>query len=203
MSDSIVEVRRIVEVPLESPTICARFVTFDGLPDDKDHFAIIVPGKHTTEPPLVRLHSECATGDIFGSRRCDCGPQLREALTLMSEQGGVIVYLRQEGRGIGLKAKLDAYALQLQGMDTFAANRALGFQDDIRSFEVAGKMLLALGIDRVRLLTNNPQKATQLARSGVTVAMVVPTTTFITEHNKEYLRAKRAHHGHVLSVSVP
>ena len=152
-------------------------------------------------PPLARLHSECLTGDVFGSRRCDCGPQLREAIALMSRTSGVLLYLRQEGRGIGLYAKLDAYVLQDAGLDTYEANVALGYGEDERDYTVAAQMLLALGITRVALLTNNPDKAEQLMQLGVTVSARVPTGLHVSDANVHYLAAKVRHRAHTIDLS--
>jgi GTP cyclohydrolase II len=186
----------------------ARVFTFHGLVDGREHLAIglgdrvrpvnaATPGATT---PLVRLHSECLTGDVFGSERCDCGPQLREAVQRIDESGGYLLYLRQEGRGIGLYAKLDAYALQDGGLDTFAANVALGFEADARDYTAAAQMLEALGAGRISLLTNNPDKADQLAALGIDVAERVPTAVHLSEANVDYLRAKARHAGHTLRI---
>jgi GTP cyclohydrolase II len=150
--------------------------------------------------PLVRPHSECLTGDVFGSERCDCGPQLREAVQRIADTGGYLLYLRQEGRGIGLYAKLDAYALQDGGLDTYEANVALGRGEDERDYTAAAQMLHALGADRVRLLTNNPDKAAQLTAHGITVAERVPTGVHVSSSNVRYLRAKVEHTGHTLAL---
>ncbi|HEX8766962.1 MAG TPA: GTP cyclohydrolase II, partial [Jatrophihabitans sp.] len=149
-------------------------------------------------PPLVRPHSECLTGDVLGSQRCDCGPQLREAVERIAGQGGFLLYLRQEGRGIGLYAKLDAYALQDAGLDTYQANLALGYAEDERDYTVAAQMLQALGVTRVALLSNNPDKAAQLDRLGVTVTELVPTDVHLSAANARYLAAKARHGGHSL-----
>ncbi|HEV2887048.1 MAG TPA: GTP cyclohydrolase II [Jatrophihabitans sp.] len=154
----------------------------------------------TAEPPLVRPHSECLTGDVLGSQRCDCGPQLREAVERIAEHGGYLLYLRQEGRGIGLYAKLDAYALQDAGLDTYQANLALGYAEDERDYTVAAQMLQALGLDRIALLSNNPDKAAQLSRLGVTVTEQVPTGEHLSAANAGYLAAKARHAGHTLSA---
>ena len=146
--------------------------TFDGLVDGKEHLALglgdwqrsLARAAVGGRAPLVRPHSECLTGDVFGSQRCDCGPQLREAVERITDAGGLLLYLRQEGRGIGLYAKLDAYALQDAGLDTYEANVALGHGEDERDYTAAAQMLLALGADRIRLLSNNPDKAEQLGR---------------------------------------
>ena len=148
--------------------------------------------------PLVRLHSECLTGDVFGSQRCDCGPQLREAVERISGAGGYLLYLRQEGRGIGLYAKLDAYALQDAGLDTYEANVALGYGEDERDYTVAAQMLLALGADRIDLLSNNPDKADQLRAAGIDVARRVPTGLHLSPVNADYLATKAGHGGHRL-----
>ena len=174
----------------------AEMVTFNELTDGKEHLAVIFGDAMKQPRPLVRVHSECLTGDVFGSARCDCGPQLQEAITLLSSVGGVILYLRQEGRGIGLYNKLDAYDLQDDGMDTFQANRALEFPSDGRSYSVAAQMLLALGISNIEIFTNNPDKVRQLRRCGVTVGRQRPTRAHRTKQNQRYLRAKIVHAGH-------
>ena len=141
-------VRTRVAVPLrfgDGYSVDAELVTFHGLTDGQEHLAVVLGEPGAT--PLVRLHSECLTGDVFGSARCDCGPQLREAVERIADRGGVLLYLRQEGRGIGLYNKLDAYALQDQGLDTYAANAALGLPEDARDYTAAAQMLQALGID--------------------------------------------------------
>jgi GTP cyclohydrolase II len=143
----------------------------------------------------VRLHSECLTGDVLGSQRCDCGPQLREAVERIAAVGGYLLYLRQEGRGIGLYNKLDAYALQDAGLDTYQANVALGFGEDDRDYSVAAEMLVALGVHRIDLLTNNPDKVAQLRAAGIAVDGWVPTAVHRTPANAPYLAAK-ASHGH-------
>src|SRR3954449_5869459 len=178
-------VRTAVTVPLrfaDGYRTTARVFTFEGLADGREHLAIglgdwegaLARSAAGGPAPLVRPHSECLTGDVLGSERCDCGPQLREAAERIAEVGGFLLYLRQEGRGIGLYAKLDAYALQDTGLDTYEANVALGHGEDERSYLVAAQMLHALGTSRVALLSNNPDKADQLRRFGVTVAERVP-----------------------------
>jgi GTP cyclohydrolase II len=152
--------------------------------------------------PLIRPHSECLTGDVFGSQRCDCGPQLREAVERIAEDGGLLLYLRQEGRGIGLYAKIDAYALQDAGLDTYEANLALGYPADGRDYTVAAQMLRALGQERVRLLSNNPDKADQLKRLGLTVSERVPTGVHRSPTNARYLAAKAHHGAHLLDLDL-
>jgi GTP cyclohydrolase II len=166
-------------------------------PDGEEHVALVI-GAFGGQPPLVRLHSECLTGDVFGSLKCDCGPQLREALRLIGAAGGgVLLYLRQEGRGIGLANKLRAYALQDRGLDTVEANERLGFADDERDYTHAAAMLRELGIDRVRLLTNNPAKAEGLNAAGIEVVERVAHQMPANPHNADYLAVKRAKSGHL------
>ena len=150
--------------------------------------------------PLVRVHSQCLTGDVFGSHRCDCGDQLEEALTLITEDGaGVVVYMLQEGRGIGLANKLRAYALQDTGQDTVEANESLGFDADLRDYSVAAQILTDLGVERVRLLTNNPLKIQQLEAAELEVVERVPIELAVNPHTKEYLRVKKSKLGHMLT----
>ncbi|MEI5526741.1 GTP cyclohydrolase II [Streptomyces brasiliscabiei] len=195
--------RARVRVPLrfqDGYGVDAELVTFHGLVDDQEHLAIVLGDPAPGTAPLVRLHSECLTGDVFGSARCDCGPQLREAVERIAERGGVLLYLRQEGRGIGLYNKLDAYALQDQGLDTYEANAALGLPEDARDYTAAAQMLGALGIDELDLLSNNPDKARQLRDLGVGVRHRVPTGVFTTAHNVRYLRAKVLQTQHTLPL---
>ncbi len=188
----------------------ARVFTFDGLVDGREHLAFglgdragaFTPDAHRGPPPLVRPHSECLTGDVFGSQRCDCGPQLREAVERIADAGGFLLYLRQEGRGIGLYAKLDAYALQDAGLDTYEANLALGHAEDERDYTVAAQMLHALGSARVALLSNNPDKAEQLGRLGVTVTERVPTGVHLSPANARYLATKARRGAHTLEVPL-
>jgi GTP cyclohydrolase II len=182
----------------------ARVFSFTGLRDGREHVALalgdraLLPAAPTQRPPLVRLHSECLTGDVLGSQRCDCGPQLREAVERIATAGGYLLYLRQEGRGIGLYNKLDAYALQDAGLDTYEANVALGFGEDERDYSVAADMLAALGVRRIDLLTNNPDKVVQLRATGVEVASCLPTAVHRSRANAPYLAAKAGHGGHWL-----
>ncbi|MDQ3145121.1 MAG: GTP cyclohydrolase II [Pseudomonadota bacterium] len=175
----------------------SQLVAFRDPASGEDHVALVI-GAYGGEPPLVRLHSECLTGDVFGSLKCDCGPQLRQALALIGAAGGgVLLYLRQEGRGIGLVNKLRAYQLQDRGLDTVDANRRLGFADDERDYRMAAAMLRALGIDRVRLLTNNPAKLAGLEHEGIAVEARVAHHMTTNPHNADYIATKRAKSGHL------
>jgi GTP cyclohydrolase II len=174
-----------------------QIVAFRASDDGEEHVALVV-GAFGGKPPLVRLHSECLTGDVFGSLKCDCGPQLKEALRIIGEAGGgVLLYLRQEGRGIGLANKLRAYALQDRGLDTVDANRRLGFADDERDYAHAAAMLRALGVDKVRLLTNNPAKVEGLEAAGISVVERVAHHMPANPHNADYLATKRKKSGHL------
>lgn len=196
-------VRNNVVIPLHKlEGTDATFFTFDGLVDGKEHIAIGLGDFENVEVPLVRLHSECLTGDVFESQRCDCGAQLEEAIKKVKEQGGYILYLRQEGRGIGLYNKIDAYALQLEGYDTFEANQKLGFADDLRDFEVAAQMLHTLKADHIRLLTNNPNKVQQLEQYKIDVTEMVTTGAFISAGNHSYLKAKVLKANHQINVAA-
>lgn len=167
-----------------------------------DHVALI-GGDPTAEGALVRVHSECITGEAFGSLKCECGPQLDAALDLIAEQGGLVIYMRgQEGRGIGLANKLRAYQLQEEGLDTLDANLQLGLPADSRDYTAAAEILADLGIDRVRLLTNNPDKVAQLEEHGLDVVERVPLLVGVTEQNIGYLNAKRDRMGHQLPDAV-
>lgn len=176
----------------------AEIVAFRTVADAADHVALVI-GKRDSSPPVIRLHSECLTGDVLGSLKCDCGPQLHEALHQIADaQWGILLYLRQEGRGIGLINKLRAYALQDQGFDTVDANTRLGFAIDARDFSVAARMLDLLGVTRVRLLTNNPQKVEGLALAGIEVTERLPLKIAANPHNAHYLETKKSRTGHAL-----
>jgi GTP cyclohydrolase II len=173
-------------------------VAFRSDGDGAEHVALLI-GDPGEAPPLVRLHSECLTGDLFGSLKCDCGPQLDDALAAIAASGwGILLYLRQEGRGIGLANKLRAYQLQDQGFDTVDANLRVGFGDDERDFAVAARMLEKLGQDRIRLLTNNPRKVAGLEAEGIAVVERVPLKSGENPHNAAYLATKKARSGHQL-----
>jgi GTP cyclohydrolase II len=195
-STSEVQLLIRAKLPLEGLP-ATQIVVFRTLSDGQEHVALVV-GAFGGEPPLVRLHSECLTGDVFGSLKCDCGPQLHEALRIIGAAGGgILLYLRQEGRGIGIANKIRAYALQDRGLDTVDANRRLGFADDERGYAEAAAMLHALGVDRVRLLTNNPAKVAGLESAGVTVVERVAHHMPANAHNADYLTTKRERSGHL------
>ncbi len=183
-------------LPVEGIEADVQVVALRAAEDGSEHVALLV-GAPSGKAPLVRLHSECLTGDVFGSLKCDCGPQLRAALRLMAaEGGGMLLYLRQEGRGIGLANKIRAYALQDRGLDTVEANLRLGFADDERDFALAAAILRALGVREVRLLTNNPAKITGLEAEGISATRVAHQLP-ANPHNEHYLATKRARSGHL------
>jgi 3,4-dihydroxy 2-butanone 4-phosphate synthase/GTP cyclohydrolase II len=185
------------------PTSCGEFTAHAWhAPDGLQHLALVRGSLAGDEPVLVRIHSECLTGDVFGSLRCDCGPQLEQAMQRVAAEGrGVVLYLRgHEGRGIGLAHKLRAYALQEQGFDTVEANLQLGFPADARDYGPAAVMLRALGVGRVRLLTNNPDKVAALEEAGLEVVERVPLLDEPTSENARYLRTKQERLGHLLGL---
>lgn len=176
-----------------------RIRAFHDPENNKEHALLYLEDPNKT--PLVRVHSECLTGDAFGSLRCDCGPQLEASMKEIQEHGsGAIVYLKQEGRGIGLYAKMQAYALQDQGLDTLDANLQLGLPADARTYEMAAKMLKSIGYDELYLMTNNPEKRLQLIENGIDVKDRIPILIVPSEHNLSYLRTKASRMGHLLEV---
>jgi GTP cyclohydrolase II len=197
-----------VTVPIkvgENSHIPAQLYSFDDLSDKQEHIAFQFEGAEKQAEqdefiPLVRMHSECLTGDVFHSSRCDCGEQLAEAIEKVSAAGGVILYLRQEGRGIGLYPKIDAYALQDAGFDTYEANEKLGFEDDARNFLPAVEMLEAMGISKIRLLTNNPEKVELLKERGIEIVETVATGVYKKCDNLGYLKTKRDKKSHNLDI---
>jgi len=209
MRPATATIRTQLELPLrfnDGYTTDARVFSFDGLVDGGEHLAFALGDRTILHPEddarvsLIRPHSECLTGDVFGSERCDCGAQLREAVERIAAAGGYLLYLRQEGRGIGLYSKLEAYALQEHGVDTYDANVALGHDEDERSYVAAAQMLHALGVSRVALLSNNPDKALQLRSCGVTVVEQVPTGVHVSAANHRYLETKARRGGHTLEL---
>ena len=196
---NISKVRNKVCIPILKGNCC--FYSFNGLCDEKEHVALVFKKAITQKVPLVRIHSECLTGDIFRSSKCDCGDQLRESINKFSKAGGILIYLRQEGRGIGLYNKLDAYALQSMGYDTFEANNLLNFDDDLRDYKVAAQMLEALGIRKIKLVSNNPDKLAQLERYGIEVENIINTEVYLKNQNRNYLIAKKVKSGHLLNIA--
>jgi 3,4-dihydroxy 2-butanone 4-phosphate synthase / GTP cyclohydrolase II len=168
--------------------------------DDAEHFTLMKPPLFAHQAPLVRIHSECITGDVFGSCKCDCGSQLQQSLDLLSAEGGVLIYLRQEGRGIGLANKLKAYALQEQGFDTVEANLKLGLPVDARDYAVAYQILKYLKFDTIRLITNNPFKLDAVKAYGTKVCERIPLAVMPTEENRSYLKTKQEKLGHLLAI---
>ena len=170
-----------------------------GSSREEDAVALVMGDIHST-PPLLRIHSQCLTGDVFGSLRCDCRAQLEMALAMIAEQGaGILIYEQQEGRGIGLMAKLQAYELQDQGLDTVEANERLGFKADHREFMLPAEILKALGVARVRLLSNNPDKVTALEKGGIVVTERVPCEVAPEAHSEDYLKTKKEKLGHLFT----
>lgn len=181
----------------------AEIVAFRSADDMREHVALVIGAQDGDRPPLVRLHSECLTGDLLGSLKCDCGPQLDAAIAAIAQEAGkggwgVLLYLRQEGRGIGLVNKLRAYELQDQGFDTVDANNRLGLPDEARDFPVAARMLELMGVHAIRLMTNNPAKVSALEAEGVVVAERMPHQLPANPHNARYLATKRDRTGHLL-----
>ena len=202
MKDTLV--RRAAEAPL--PTACGGFtaVAYENDVDKNQHVALVKGSWREGEPVLVRVHSKCLTGDVFGSQRCDCGPQLQAALRQIERAGkGVLVYLDQEGRGIGLVNKLKAYNLQDQGFDTAEANVQLGFKPDLRDYGIGAQILRDLGVRKMRLLTNNPKKIVGLEGYGLEVVERVPLEMTPTRRNRAYLLTKRDKMGHLLTLVAP
>jgi 3,4-dihydroxy 2-butanone 4-phosphate synthase/GTP cyclohydrolase II len=194
-------IERVGEARL--PTLHGEFraVAYRSTVDSAEHVAMVMGDVTTSEPVLVRVHSECLTGDVFGSLRCDCGAQMEMALEAIAEEGrGVFLYMRQEGRGIGLHNKLRAYALQDSGMDTVEANAKLGFPPDLRHYGVGAQILVDMGVQQMRLLTNNPRKVVGLDSYGLEIVDRVPIQTHSTKENRHYLETKRDKLGHMLGV---
>ena len=200
---SKIEVRKMINIPIvrEGKKFVGTFISFTFDSNELEHFAIAL-GNWKNEPiPTVRIHSECMTGDVFGSERCDCGQQLTESIELISEAGGFVLYLRQEGRGIGLFNKFDAYGLQDKGYNTYEANKLLGFEYDLRSFTVAAEMLKALDREEIYLHSNNKDKKDQLTSNGIKVSRIINTKVYENPINKDYLLAKKDISGHSLKLN--
>lgn len=178
-----------------------QVIVYENDVDDRKHVALVKGEINPKDDVLVRVHSECLTGDVFGSERCDCGDQLRTAMKMVDKEGkGVIVYMHQEGRGIGLVNKIKAYALQEQGRDTVEANLELGFKDDLRNYGIGAQILVDIGVKKMRLLTNNPRKLVGLDGYGITITERVPIEVEPSDNNIRYLEAKKTKMGHMLKV---
>jgi 3,4-dihydroxy 2-butanone 4-phosphate synthase/GTP cyclohydrolase II len=203
MQSGLLSVRREAEARLPTPFGEFKVICYENGLQDSPNLALVMGKVDDGEPVLVRVHSECLTGDVFGSLRCDCGGQLRVAMRKVAEEGrGVVMYMRQEGRGIGLTNKIRAYALQDQGLDTVEANKRLGFKPDLRDYGIGAQMLVDLGVRKMRLLTNNPKKIIGLEGYGLEVVDRVPLEIGPSPYSEEYLRVKQEKMGHLLHISA-
>lgn len=197
LHETLIEFEREIQLPSRHGHF--RLRSYIHKLNGENHLAMVMGNPRREKAPLVRVHSECLTGDVFGSQRCDCGMQLDEAMRMVAEEGeGVILYMRQEGRGIGLGPKLHAYELQEKGLDTVEANEKLGFKADLRDYALSAQMLHDLGLDRVRLITNNPLKVSGLERYGIDITERISITSAGNEHNQRYLATKKEKLGHLL-----
>lgn len=196
-SERLIKLERSVPLPTEFGVFQLKL--YRSLPDGEEHLALVLGDPAAGKSALVRVHSQCLTGDVFGSLRCDCGAQLRAALRRVGEEkNGVVLYMRQEGRGIGLANKIHAYALQDKGLDTVEANKRLGFSDDLRDYGIGAQILADLGLKRIRLMTNNPRKVVGLEGHGLKIEEIIPLVFPATPYNRRYLDAKKKKMGHWL-----
>jgi 3,4-dihydroxy 2-butanone 4-phosphate synthase/GTP cyclohydrolase II len=197
-------VKRVAETVI--PTSIAgefRAIVYENAVDDLLHIAMVKGHIDPEKPVLVRVHSECLTGDVFASLRCDCGDQLQTAMEMIDqENAGILLYIRQEGRGIGLVNKIKAYALQDQGLDTVEANERLGFKPDLRNYGIGAQILVDLGVKKMRLLTNNPKKMVGLQGYGLSIVEQMEIETEPNEYNRNYLECKKLKMGHLLNVNT-
>jgi 3,4-dihydroxy 2-butanone 4-phosphate synthase/GTP cyclohydrolase II len=197
-------VQKVAEAKLPTQFGNFRVFAYRSTTDPDEHLAIVMGDVNTDDPVLVRVHSQCLTGDVFHSLRCDCGEQIEMAMKRIAEEGrGVVLYLRQEGRGIGIHNKIKAYALQDKGMDTVEANISLGFKADQRDYGIGAQILADLGVRKMRLMTNNPKKMSGLGSYGLTITEQLPITTKPNPHNRRYLQTKQKKMGHLLAISDP
>ncbi len=181
----------------------STIISFREQGDEAVHLALIIGKSKNNKLPLVRVHSSCVTGDLLGSLRCDCGDQLKLAIAAIKKESyGVLLYLNQEGRGIGITNKLRAYKLQEQGMDTYSANHELGFESDERDFTVAGSILKSLGISKINLLSNNPHKVAEIRKQGIIVSKRMPLIAKPSKHNRAYITAKSQKAGHIMGINI-
>jgi 3,4-dihydroxy 2-butanone 4-phosphate synthase/GTP cyclohydrolase II len=195
-------VHRVAEAKLPTPYGEFTVIAYKSRTDPDEHLALVMGDVATDEPVLVRVHSQCLTGDVFNSLRCDCGEQIKIAMQKITKEGrGVVLYMRQEGRGIGIHNKIKAYALQDRGLDTVEANLSLGFKADLRDYGIGAQILADLGIRNMRLLTNNPKKMSGLESYGLKVTETVPITTEPNPYNRRYLQTKQKKMGHLLKIS--
>ncbi len=195
-------VTRVAEAKLPTKYGDFRVIAYKSTTDPDEHLAMVMGDVNTDEPVLVRVHSQCLTGDVFHSMRCDCGEQIEMAMKRIADEGrGVVLYMRQEGRGIGIHNKIKAYALQDKGMDTVEANLSLGFKADERDYGIGAQILADLGIHNMRLMTNNPKKMSGLESYGLKITEQLPITTKPNPHNRRYLRTKQQKLGHLLTIT--
>ena len=192
-------IERVAEARLPTKYGDFKAIAYRSSVDPGEHIALTIGEWSPDQPVLVRIHSECMTGDVFGSLRCDCGQQVELALTALSKEGaGVFLYMRQEGRGIGLHNKIKAYSLQESGLDTIEANRTLGFDADMRHYDIGGQILRDLGVSKLRLLTNNPRKVVGISGFGIDIVERIPVEAPVNDENRAYLRTKKLRMGHIL-----